>query len=773
MVRFDRAFGMLAAAGLLVGLSFAPAPAAAARHEAEIVRTDYGVPHVTARDFRGLGYGQAYAYAQDNLCLIADKIVTVNGERSRYFGTDSRTVVAFQEVANIEADFFFKGHIDIEALRAGFGRASRDYRDLVAGYAAGFNRYLKDTPQEQRPEACRNAAWVRRISVDDLLRLNEERMIQASGGAWLRQANAATPPPLPPTPAMGVGLPNSFDEYGLGSNGWAFGRAATANGSGLLLGNPHFPWETTNRFYELHLTIPGRLDAMGVTIAGAPGLSIGFNRDVAWTHTVSTDRHFTLFELQIDPTDPTAYLVDGKSERMTRKVVTVETPAGSQSRTYFASRWGPIVSMPQAGLDWTRQRAYALADANRSNTRSGDTWLAIVQARSVGDIREAISSTLGIPWVNTIAADRHGDVLYADITATPHVTDAKLLACAPSPEAARLAVSMRLYVLNGARASCAWDVSEDAAAPGLFPAEAMPALVRQDYVANSNDSYWLANGEAPMAAFPAIIGLAGTPQNLRTRAGLTEIRNRLAEGRLDGEAVKAMLYANRNHAADLFLDEVLTLCTPGATGRRADGAEGDLSEACRTLAGWDRRMDAQSRGAMLFVEFWRGAEKIPDLYAVPFDPAAPAATPRGLKLSGPTAQGLKDALAEAAALLESRGLALDAPYGDLHLVERNGEKIPIHGGEGAQGVLNAQQSRWVDGLGYVPVHGSSYIQVVTFDERGPVADAILSYAQSTDPASPHYADQTRLYSAKTWVRLPFHKADVAGRATGPALKLEE
>ena len=65
-------------------LALALGPAAQARgYEAQVVRTKYGVPHVTAKDFGGLGYGQAYAFAQDNLCLLADKIVTVNGERTR------------------------------------------------------------------------------------------------------------------------------------------------------------------------------------------------------------------------------------------------------------------------------------------------------------------------------------------------------------------------------------------------------------------------------------------------------------------------------------------------------------------------------------------------------------------------------------------------------------------------------------------------------------------------------------------------------------------
>jgi acyl-homoserine-lactone acylase len=61
----------------------------------------------------------------------------------------------------------------------------------------------------------------------------------------------------------------------------------------------------------------------------------------------------------------------------------------------------------------------------------------------------------------------------------------------------------------------------------------------------------------------------------------------------------------------------------------------------------------------------------------------------------------------------------------------------------------------VPGSGYVPVHGSSYVQVVTFDDAGPVAEAVLSYSQSTDPASAHFADQTELYSRKEWNPLPF------------------
>lgn len=51
--------------------------------------------------------------------------------------------------------------------------------------------------------------------------------------------------------------------------------------------------------------------------------------------------------------------------------------------------------------------------------------------------------------------------------------------------------------------------------------------------------------------------------------------------------------------------------------------------------------------------------------------------------------------------------------------------------------------------------GASYIQVVGFDDHGPVARGLLAYGQSVNPASPHYSDQLPLYAAKRLVPLPF------------------
>ena len=67
----------------------------------------------------------------------------------------------------------------------------------------------------------------------------------------------------------------------------------------------------------------------------------------------------------------------------------------------------------------------------------------------------------------------------------------------------------------------------------------------------------------------------------------------------------------------------------------------------------------------------------------------------------------------------------------------------------------------MEGEGYANIRaGNSYIQAVSWDETEcPDANAILTYSQSTDPVSAHYADATRLYSASGWIDMPFCEAD--------------
>ncbi len=752
--------GMLAAGCAMV--LAAPALEAKPRFDATITRTTYGIPHIEARDWRGVGYGVAYAYAQDNLCLLAEEFATVAGERSRHWGPEAKAVLGFGPVDNLSSDVFFRAVIDLPALREGAKTLSPRAQELMAGYVAGYNRFLKDAGPAGIPAECRGKAWVRPIDADDMLRLNEKQMLLASSLNLAPAIANAAPPGSAPAPKVAIAMPDPRN-LGIGSNGWAFGGEATADGRGMVIGNPHFPWQGPNRFWQMHVKGPQGYEVMGVGLAGTPMPTLGFNKDIAWTHTVTEARHFTLFQLALDPADPTRYMVDGQSEAMTAQTVTVPMPEGTPAvtRTLWSTRFGPVFIIPDRGITWSQQSAFALKDANRGNQRGIETWLRIGEARNVGEIKAAVSETLGIPWVNTIAADRFGDALHADVTAVPNVSAEKAKTCA-TPIAGLFAEFAIL--LDGSKSACDWDVAEGTPAPGLMPASDQAATTVRSWLTNSNDSYWISNPAMPHRQLSPVLGKYGTARTLRTRSNFTETAAMLAAGKIDHTRAAELAFANKSLAAQLAMPELLELCT------RAQGA---AARGCAALAKWDQRFDADSRGARLFRAFWPQAEKIKGLWAVPFDAAHPVTTPRDLVAEGETGTKLLEALAATVTTMEAAGQALDARWGDEQLVMAGNAAIPIHGGPGTLGILNMQESDAAANGKLVPRHGTSYIQIVGFDDKGPVADAILSYSQSTNPASPHAADQTRAYAEKRWHRLPFHREEIRAQAIGKPLRIRE
>ena len=396
----------------------------------QIERTAYGIAHITAPDHEGIGYGVAYAHAQDNVCQTAEHLLTLRGDRSEFLGPQATGELGLGRLPNAQIDLFIRAHMDDAALARAATTTNADAQAAGRGFVAGYNRYLNDTGPNGLPEACRGKPWVRPMTQGDLARATEQAMILGGLGAFAGAVLAAAPPvpgvkigAVAGAPAVEgpVDLPAAVAELArhrfndnpeggeLGSNGWAFGRNATPDDRGLLLGNPHFPWTGTNRFWQAHLTIPGQLDVMGVTGLG-PVVTIGFNKDVAWTHTVSTGKRFTLYELTLDPADPTVYLVDGRRRKMVAKTVTLPAAstapgAAPASHTFYSTDWGMVLALPRAGLGWTATTAYAIRDANTMNVRS---------------------------------ADRDGNAMYADLSVVPDVSAEMLKACAPSPRAASL-----------------------------------------------------------------------------------------------------------------------------------------------------------------------------------------------------------------------------------------------------------------------------------------------------------------------------------------------
>ncbi len=782
---------LLAACTTAPSSVIAPAASATGDRTAVIERTAHGVAHITAPDFETLAYGVAYAHAQDNVCQTAQQLVTVRGERSLHFGPAAQALLGIRSLPNEQVDFFIAAHMDDAALDKAWSRVSADGHALARGHVAGYNRYLADAAASL-PAACRGQPWLKPMTLTEYRRMAEVSSVQAGIAALADGLLAAKPPAAaaasrsraddaaPPIDLADAA--QAMRDVGLldspyGSNAWAFGRDTTANGSGLLLGNPHFPWAGTNRFWQMHVKVPGQLDAMGASLGQSAIVQIGFNKDVAWSHTVSTGKRFTLHELTLAADDPTAYVVDGQAHKMQSRTLSIRTKAAdgtvtAKTTTVWSTRWGPVIVNPRAGLTWTAKSAYALQDANAGNARGNDTWLAINRARSTDELRAALAN-LGAPWVNTIAADRQGNAFYADQSVVPDVDAAHLERCAPSASAKALLRSAGLVVLNGSRSDCDWRRDASSPVPGLTPPSRLPVIVRSDWVQNSNDSFAYTHPAAKPVGVSPLVGDSSV-QRVRTRSSWLEIPMLLSAGKVTPQSVQARLFANRNFMGHAVMPDLLAACNSQAPAAAAPTTP-EARDGCTALAGWNRTSEADARGAHLFREFWRTARTIPNVHRTAFDATDPMANPAGLKMDdAAVAAKVWDALAAAVKKVRDAGFALDAPLASVQRPAIVPEVIGLHGGDDIEGVLNNLGDRAAPGIsknGLRIDYGTSYVQTVTFDARGPVAQALLTYGQSSDPNSPHATDQMKLYASKTWPQLPFHADDVAKARVGEALRI--
>ncbi|MFB7221235.1 penicillin acylase family protein [Streptomyces sp. NPDC056227] len=748
--------------------------------------TEYGIPHIVAKDYADLGFGNGWAQAADQVCTLADGFVTLRGERSRYFGPDAAPDGSLSSAtSNLSSDLYFRGVQDsgtVEKLLtvpAPEGQSS-DVKELERGWAAGYNAWLKQNRISD--PACRGADWVRPVTMLDVATRAFALSVLGGQGRGIDGITAAQPPTgAPASPGVPPGEAAkaaqrllSTQNADMGSNAVAFRGSTTANGRGLLLGNPHYPWQGGRRFWQSQQTIPGELNVAGGSLLGSATVSIGHNANIAWSHTVATGVTLNLHQLTLDPADPTAYLVDGKPERMAKRTVSVGVKGGAPvTRTQWWTRYGPVVTSLGAGLPlpWTATTAYALNDPNATNLRSADTGLGFSKARSTADIQAALRRTQGLPWVNTVAADSAGHSFFSQSQVLPRITDDLAQRCS-TPLGRATYPSSGLAVLDGSRSDCALGSDPDAVQPGIFGPGRMPTVKDAPYVENSNDSAWLTNADAPLTGYERVFGTIGTPRSMRTRGAIEDVSAMAAKGRLTVGDLQEQQYANRAPAGDRAAADLARACAalPGGTAAGSDGRAVDVSAACDVLARWDRKFDTGSRGALLFDRFWRRATAVPttELWKVPFSPTDPVRTPHTLNTAAPRVTA---ALADAVAELRAAGIAPDAPLGANQVVVRNGKRIPVGGGTESLGVWNKTEPVWDAAAGgYTEVSaGSSYIQAVGWDGSScPVARTLLTYSQSSNPNSPHYSDQTELFSGERWVTSRFCEKDIA---RSPALRV--
>jgi acyl-homoserine-lactone acylase len=719
------------------------------KFEATIRRTTNGVPHVKADDLASVAFGAGYAQTQDNVCLLAEAIVKARSERAKYFGPGPDDI-------NIINDFSYKAQQILAGAEEEYPNLSDETRAMIEGFTAGYNKYVAETAPGDLPVECRDQPWVKEITPQDLFAHYRIVGQYASGALFATGAVfAAVPDGQSPAPTpvsnvtgttkeeqkrdlqrlvanarIGAASHSDFQDIGLGSNAWGIGGEMSEQGKGSLLANPHFPYTGHRRLYQVQLTVPGYLNTNGAGLLGTAIPLINFNENLGWSHTVTTSRRFTLYELTLKEGENFTYIKDGEEKSITSETYQIEVNTGGPTpmvleKTFYFSEYGPMLAadlVTEGGLPaWGPSgTAYTYRDANAQTERLLDTWLQMSRASNLEEFQSVFQNCGTTFWTNTTYADDQGNAYYIDSSSVPNLSGAALAVIdfKRSVNAGYNELfNNGLTLLDGSNSRDDW-VEGDC--NGLVPYEKKPQMVRQDWVQNSNDSYWATNPDQFLTGFSPLFGSEETPLNPRTRIGISMLQNPLdagfadrapagQDGKFGAEDLIQVIYNNRTWYTDMFLVELRNRCTAIGTDpvNLTAGGTRSVNTACDVLQSWDGVYNTNSVGAHVFRVFIANyRDDFGSDLTVPFDPAEPVATP---STPSSTNAGTADdvmlvALADGLQALDSVNIAYDAVLGDVQYYQPSGGALPGLAGGSVTGGTPSELGRsfpWHGGDGSI------------------------------------------------------------------------
>jgi len=339
-----------------------------------IIRRDtYGVPHILGDTEGAAAFGYGYAVAEDHAEELARLYVKARSEEAKYFGP-----------AFVESDFKMLHFRVYEVAEEGYAKSPAWFRGVMDGFAAGYNRYIEKRERDF-------PVWVKPITGVDVL-AHARRICYMEFDLNTGE--------LGQVPKEKAGTP--------GSNGFAIGKDRSASGNAMLMANPHLGWFGSHIWHELHMTVPGKLDVHGAALIGSPGINIGFNENLGWTHTVNPHDNDDVYELTLDPNDDKRYIFDGESRPMTKREFSIEVKKDeslvTETRTCYDSHLGPVVL-------FRGDKAYAVKTPNLHEWRSIEQWAMMAKARNYAEFRDALKIQ-GVSMFNVIYADREGHCFY-------------------------------------------------------------------------------------------------------------------------------------------------------------------------------------------------------------------------------------------------------------------------------------------------------------------------------------------------------------------------
>lgn len=512
------------AIGLMVWEPFAASPGTAPSsraYQAEIVRDEWGVPHIYGKTDADVAYGVAQAHAEDDFFTLQDVVAMTRGRYSAIRGEDG-------------AMFDY-----VLALLDARGTAEREYKNLkprtravLEAYATGLNDYAAAHPGEVK---LGNLFPVDGKDIATGFALRQPFFFGLNGTIGpLAEGKSLLPGP---GPKLNGPLPDSEGAANLGSNAFAIAPQRSDDGVTRLVSNSHQPWWGGVAWYELVVESDEGWHFAGATFPGSPFPFLGHNKDLGWTNTVNEPDMVDVYKLVLDETGE-KYRYDGEWLPLQRDTVRLPVRFGPfvlpVSREVLRSVHGPVIENDRG--------AFAFRYGGMGSLATLDAYYDINKAKTYAEW-QAILARQAIPSTNFIYADKSGTIAYWYNAAIPR----------------RQAGPDWRGILPGDRSDVVWNA--------LVPFDSLPHYVNpaSGFVFNANNTPFVAAGRASDLAPSSVPPEMGVELRMTNRAyraaKLLDEPGPISRQRL--ERIKYDTGWERQGYVKRVLDEIAALDTRG------------------------------------------------------------------------------------------------------------------------------------------------------------------------------------------------------------------
>ncbi|AMQ55929.1 acylase [Algoriphagus sanaruensis] len=349
--------------------------------QVEIVRDEYGVPHVFGKTDADVAYGLAWAHAEDDFETIQKTVLAGKALAGRVFGEQGAGIDFFvhlletREIAKEKYDSSF----------------SPEFKKILEGYAAGLNDYALYHPDE----VLYQPAFP--INPKEIISAYILSLAQMSGADRAVQAIVGGNVDLIPE-----------DTLPKGSNAIALHPSRTDSGEAFLAINSHQPLEGPVAWYEAHLQSEEGWNALGGLFPGGAMIFHGVNEHLGWAHTVNTPDFLDLYQLELNPEESNEYRVDGEWLELESRYVWLKVRLWDWitlpiPKKVWKSIYGPTLV--------TEQGAFAIRFGALERIGAPEQWWRMNKAKNFSEWKKAMSS-MQLTNFNTVYADKYDTIFY-------------------------------------------------------------------------------------------------------------------------------------------------------------------------------------------------------------------------------------------------------------------------------------------------------------------------------------------------------------------------